>query len=577
MKNILLISFVFVIQTIAFSQNTSLSGSDSLIFKAMKDEMNRSMTEYSHPEAGKFFYILYQIDDGQSTNTIASLGSIINSTQNNFRSQSYRIMLGDYNFNDENFINTSDSERDDYSNLRTEIPLGDDYMGIRRALWNYTEIAFENCVKSYLDKKNFFKENPKKLPTITDYTKIDSIKHIENSSIKLIDKTDSENLTRKISSIFKEYEKITESVVVFNQTKINVYLLSTEGVMIKTPLDYVALNISAGIKNDSNAIESTFEKISFYENDPKNLIKNIDKIILSTKKLAEYIQNSVNFETIKEDYSGPLMLSENASAEFFNQVLFNYENSLTARREQISENQKFNKYSDLSSNIAEKIGKKIAPIELTVIDKPKLTEFNNKKLLGSYKIDQEAVTPPEELVLIQSGELKTLLHDRVPTPEIEKSNGHLRLGVSQNSSLRDLSASNLFVDYKSDKNKTDIKNNLIELCKENNLEFGIEIRSLDTTADFSPLVYYKIDLNGNEEIINPLKFPNFDLKSLNKIKACTKEKSVTNTLGASYNNYNNRFSELVGGLNGCFVSIISPKSILLKEIELEKLNVYDRY
>jgi hypothetical protein len=107
MNKKIVLFFVVLLSHYARSQNADLTRSDSIIFNAMHDEMNRSMKEYTHPEAGKFFYINYEIADGQTLSVLGELGCITQSDKRDYRSWSYRIMLGDYNCNDENFISSS--------------------------------------------------------------------------------------------------------------------------------------------------------------------------------------------------------------------------------------------------------------------------------------------------------------------------------------------------------------------------------------------------------------------------------------------------------------------------------------
>jgi hypothetical protein len=564
-KTILFILIALSIQQIT-AQETKLSRTDSVIFKAMRDEMDRSMKEYKHPEAGSFFYIMYQIDDGQNLSVSAELGSIIDCENKDFRSWGYRIMLGDYNCNDENFVSSSN----DYDNSMSEninVPLGDDYIGIRRALWNMTEMSFESCVRSYIDKTTYFKENPLKKPAIPDFTKSDPVTSLKNSTVSMLEQKQAEDLVKKLSRVFRNYEKINESMVSFQQIKINIYMLSTEGAMCKIPMDYSIVSINAGIVNDSIPDNSHYESLSFYEENPAVFLTKIDQMIQSSKNLAEYVMSIDNLEEITENYTGPVILSDFASSRFFYNSLFGNEKKLFAERTPVYENSKYN-FSQNKTTMEEKIGTTVIPDKFTVICKPKLTQFGNKNLFGSTSIDKDGIVPPEEIILIKDGKLKTLLHDRVPTDSIYLSNGHRRFGISNSSSVNMMAPSNLFVYYSGAKDKNALKLGLIDLCKENDLDYGIEIRSLDSTADESPYVYYKIDLAGKETRIKPLTYPRAGFKTLNKVKDCTTDMSTVNMmLGGNYSGmgYESGFNY---GLNGCFISVIAPSSVLLKDIEI---------
>lgn len=572
MKKFLLFAAAFFLISAIYAQEYTCSETDSVIFKAMQDEMDRSITEYEHPEAGKFFYIMYQIDDGQSLNTSASLGSLLNSNIKDFRSQSYRIMMGDYSFNDENFIRSS---RDDYSQSilnNIEVPLGDDYNGIRRALWAYTNIAYERCLRSYLDKKAFFEKNPDMKPSIPDYTKIDSIEFLKNSDYNLLDQKKAEALVKDISNVYRDYNKIVESSVSFNQIMINVYLLSTEGVKAKIPLNYSLLSVTVSAVKDTIENSNQSENLSFYEINPENLIQKIEKIKADAKKLADYTIKIIDAEELEDDYEGPVIMKDKAVSDFFYNAMFGNNINLVTKRNPVSENSKFNYRLKDKKMFEEKIGEIVIPPEFSVIDRPKLKDYKNNKLLGTTFIDQEGVVPPDELKLIKNGKLLTLFNDRTPTPAVSESNGHYRLGVSNKGSVRKIVPANVFFEYSKGTELKSIKASFQNLCKKEDMEYGIVIKSLIPEADYSPLVYYKVFSDGKEQMIKNLSFPPGKNKLLKKVVACSSEQYITNKLIGSRNMpfMNFGFGLNIKKLSGVFIGIVSPSAILIKNIELAK-------
>jgi len=581
MKTFLIFTSVFFLLSATYAQKFVCSETDSVIFKAMKDEMDRSMTEYNNPEAGKFFYIMYQIDDGQSLFASASLGSLLNSYKKIFRNKGYRIMMGNYNFNDENFIRSSRDFNNQSLQNNIKVPLDNDYMGIRRSLWAYTDIAYSRCIKSYLDKKAFFKKNPELFPEIPDYTKIDSTEFLRNSDFNLLDKKKAEVLVKDISNVFRNYDKIVESLVTFNQIIINVYLLSTEGVKVKIPLNYSLLSVKVSALKDSLTDKKQSENLTYYDVNPENLIQKIDKIKTDAEKLANYTIAIIDAEELEEDYDGPVILSDRATSNFFYKTMFGSDINIIATRESVYENPKWNYLRKKDNLFEKKIGEFVIPKEFSVIDRSKLTSYKNKKLLGTTLIDQEGVVPPDELELIKDGRLITLFNDRIPTVSVSKSNGHKRLGVSATSSITKIAPSNLFIEYSKGVDFQRIEKLFYKLCKEDELEYGIIIKSLIPEADYSPFVYYKVFKDGKEQLIKNLSFPHSDKRSLKKIEACTSEQYISNKLiGSKSDGFLNMNLGLISSdLTGCFSGIVTPSSILIKDIELNKkensLNWFD--
>src|SRR5882724_3570384 len=93
--------FAIVIK-ISILELTAQQSPDDVVLKAMKDEINRNLTELKLPDFEKPFFIMYGISDQKNYSISATLGSItrLSENQSRFRSTT-RILVGDYDFNDE--------------------------------------------------------------------------------------------------------------------------------------------------------------------------------------------------------------------------------------------------------------------------------------------------------------------------------------------------------------------------------------------------------------------------------------------------------------------------------------------
>ena len=101
---VILLSLIFLFsgQTLAQNQSTR-----EIIQRAMRDEMNRNLTELRLENLEDPFYISYTIRDVKTMVVISSLGAAVQSDEDHYRTRSARLMVGDYAQNDENFVGSS--------------------------------------------------------------------------------------------------------------------------------------------------------------------------------------------------------------------------------------------------------------------------------------------------------------------------------------------------------------------------------------------------------------------------------------------------------------------------------------
>ena len=129
--------------------------------------------------------------------------------------------------------------------------------------------------------------------------------------------------------------------------------------------------------------------------------------------------------------------------------------------------------SPRQGRLIERLGKHIAPKFVSVRDDPNLTTWGGKPLLGHFAIDDDGVAP-EPVSLVQDGVLKAYYMSRIPTARIHKTNGHARGDQA--------SVGNLFVETHTPTPRAALKAKLIELAKEEDLDYGLLVEELDDSA-----------------------------------------------------------------------------------------------
>jgi len=219
---------------------------------------------------------------------------------------------------------------------------------------------------------------------------------------------------------------------------------------------------------------------------------------------------------------------------------------------------------DEGQTFKDKVGQKVVPGFITIIDDPSMKNFNGVHLIGYYPFDDQGV-PGERVVLVEDGVLKNFLLSRTPIDGFEQSNGHGRASYGRAPIAR---MSNTIIESGKEYQKEKLKELLIEEVKRQNKPFGLIIKSMTggetNTSSYNfqafratPVVIFKVDPETGEETpVRDIEIVGTPLVSINKIIATGDDYSV--------------FNGFCGAESGYVpVSTVAP-SILVSEIEFQR-------
>ena len=197
-----------------------------------------------------------------------------------------------------------------------------------------------------------------------------------------------------------------------------------------------------------------------------------------------------------EEYTGPVLLEGQASAELLRQTLAPL---MLARRPPDAENPRFGQGQGQATPFLTRIGLRVLSDSFSVSDTPSLKQFDGRPVAGSYVVDDEAV-PAKDVTLVEKGRLVTLLTSRTPQKNLLQSNGHgrsgdVQAGVFQVRSTQAIPASELKAKY-------------LELLKAQDKPFGYIVRGIAAPGDVAgggpggPIVLdaVKVTPDGREEL-----------------------------------------------------------------------------
>jgi len=376
------------------------------------------------------------------------------------------------------------------------------------------------------------------------------------------------DMVRKLSAVFKEYPRVQKSFVRLEDKAITRWFVNSEGFCNRTPKNQCYMIAIASVQAANGAIISDTEIASA---ERSSELPSEEVLLDRLRKLAERLTKLAEAKEI-DQYRGPVLFEGEAAAELVSQVL---QTNLGYVPEPLSKMGALG--SKMKNPLADRLGSKILPSFISIIDDPLRNHDGDNKLISSYRIDDDGLHA-EKITLVDKGILKTFAMSRVPSREIKQSNGHARGSTAAANNIYLLSDNKL----SSDK----LKEKLIALGKENNLKEVLVARrlwnffaaSLEPQALLSnlmsgfmggselrlspPVELYTLNIEtGKEELVRGAQFGNLSLRFLRDIQATGDDTKVYTLFSGS---------NLLKSPDSTDLCTISTPSILVDELELTK-------
>ncbi len=513
---------------------------DDIIFKALTDELTRNSTDLVLNNYKPPFYISYQLYDIKSLLIKATMGSIRQVQDIPTRISNVRAMVGDYSLNDENFIGMPSMSSGGY----LPVPLDNDYAGIRRAFWISTDRIYKSALQTYEQKLTALKQqNKTESETIDDYTKAGPLTYISTEPDFKVDRPKLENLAKEVSAIFTTYGDIAASTAYVSVVKAWTYQVTSEGARIKSPVNMVALMVNAYSQAEDG--EPIIDHLLYFAPTPDQL-PPIEKVKLEVKQMADNLVNLRKAPAIKDSYNGPVIFEGEAIAELFIQKLFSPNAGLYATREQVRAVERQGYEQNAANKFDNRIGQKICSANLNIKAISKTRTFNGIPLVGAFDIDVEGTTPPDELVLVQNGMLKTLLNGRTPTTQVKVSNGHMRLIRAGGGYTKFKAPGVINITFDNGKPAANFRREILDEYARNGLEYIYVVKKLQvfntaminvmsSTANRNltlskPIAIYKVSTKtGEEQLVRSAIVNDFQTAAFKQVPFGTNEQMVYNT------------------------------------------------
>ncbi len=545
----ILLTVVLLLQTLI-----PAGAQDSAVVTAMEKELNRSFSKFRSIKDAPAYFIGYRLYDTETLDLAASYGALsIEAAPKHSRTLNIDLRVGSP------LLDNTHKIRDDLkpnlaaliSQAMASIPIEDDELAVRQAIWVKTDGSFKNAQKHYAIVKANQDLQTEEEDTSEDFSiEKQCVYSGENGqSMSLsVDQKSWEDKVKRLSAIYKNYPNILHSYVDFSASKTHRYFVNTEGSKVEDK------NLHYRLYTRAETLAPDGMKLWLYDGAE---VDTLDKLP-PEEQFAQTVRDVANtLEKLRkaplaEPYTGPAILNPKAAGVYFHETLgHRLEGS---RQKDMDEGRTFTK----------KLDQQILPTFISVLDDPTCGEFAGKSLNGFYKIDDEGV-PAQKVTLVDHGILKTFLTSRLPVKGCNHSNGHGRCAPGYAPMARQ---GNLMVIADKHIPATDLRLALIAEAKKqakpyalvfDQIAGGFTFTQTATPQTFKlmPLLVKRVYVDGKpDELIRGADLVGTPLTSLENIMQAADDTDV--------------FNGSCGAQSGWVPVSASSPSLLIKTIEVER-------
>jgi hypothetical protein len=548
---------------------------------AMHDEMERARTRLVLAGVDKPFYVEYRLLDLDVRSVTASFGALVSSSTARTRFMAVDVRVGDYHLDSSNFI--SEDGFQGFLGSTGEVGIDRDYNSLRQDLWLATDQAYKAAVTQMALKQSFLRSLTKP-PEIDDFSQAQPLVKIDPRIDPDWTSRNWEEEAREASTVLKNFPQLYGNRVNYYLVYATSYRMTSEGTTVRSSRHLAA--VEAAMDTQAEDGMSLHNYYSVYTALPAGLpdAATVAKSLASASTDLMALRSS----PLIPDYTGPVLFDAPAAASTLAQVL---EPSLSGARPPLSMTRDFDSFIERFGGRSEwsgRVGTRVLPASVTLVDDPTLREFQGQPLLGSYDVDDEGVNA-QRVSLVESGSLKDLLMSRRPGPDFMYSNGHARTALL--SEPHPLS-SNLLLQATDALKPDDMRKKFLDSCRSDGHEWCLEIKRMDNPAlssvrqqDFSdfigelgggisngdrvPLLIYRVYVaDGHEELARGGILAGLTLRSLRNILAIGSDPTVLTYMQNAQDGLAGTALGAFGSAQDGIPSTVTAPSFLLDDVEI---------
>lgn len=520
-----------------------------LVQKTMAQELRRSMKGMHLKGHPRPFFMSYLLHHTQGLDIWGRYGAVFNTEPIRGCDLYSEVRVGTYRMDQtlDGGLSSELSDRESYNWLLGPQDLEPE--AVRYAFWKLTQLKYWEALQEYYEKRKIQVEQRlkndspsfSKEPTLVRNNPVEPTKFPEKRWSDFV---------REASGMFKGYKSLVDPYVrIRGVSRVRVFV-NSEGSKFTCQERFFEVIVAAWYLTKDGVYLSASRQ--FYGRSLEELPK-MAKVAEAIDEIARDLSDLARAEPM-DPYAGPALLSGTATGLVFHEAIGHRLEGerMVARTEGLT--------------FAGKVGQRILPDSVDLIDDPSLAEWDGVPLYGHYDVDDEGVRS-QRAELVKSGVLKTFLMSRSPTKGFHHSNGHGRHERYQDPMAR---MANLIVTSEERRPWAELEDMLMTMVRERGLPHGIVVRRVSSGEtrtdhyDFQafkgvPTEVYRVDpKTGKETRVRDVNFIGTPLAAIQRIRAFGEDYQVDNSYC---------FAES----GSVPVATVAP-AMLVDELELQRAN-----
>jgi TldD protein len=516
-----------------------LSPEDDVVFGALKAEVARAMTlsivepaNNGRNNLQRPYFASGTVDEIESIRLFSQFGALWSRGTGKRFVVTAQVRVGTPTLDNTNY--------QDFSFDSTRLPAEIDADALRTALWLKFDKSYKSAIEALSRKKAFLETNQMSV-ALDDFSKAPTVSTLQTRPRLEANLDEWSTVIKKTSAVFLDSPQVLDANVFFEAENVKQWFVSSESAKHRFGDSTVSIVLSA-IGQAADGMPISLQK--HFTGASLAHLPNEQELVEAAGKLATQISQFVKAPRPQDDYQGPVLFVGEAAPQLFLEILGE---PLSNPRAPLG--------SRIQGRLIERLHKRIAVRTLSARDDASLEYFSVQgkqvPLWGHFSVDDESVIP-KPLTLVQNGMLGNYYMSRAPTEKLKGTNGYARGGGA--------AAGNLFVETSAPESRAALKKKLIELAKDEDLEFGLLVEALsensakrDGLSVPAPTQVYRVYADGREEPVRGYAFKPVSQRLMKDIVGMGDEPTVLNTRS-----------------NGQTTSVIAP-AVLVRLMELNRV------
>ena len=475
------------------------------VLKAMREELERSRANLRMENVPAPFYIEYRVVDLDDFQLQAEFGATQSERRTHFRYARVVVRLGDYHL--DSFFESGSGEA-------TTMPLDDDLLALRHALWLATDSAYKSATEALTAKEGLYKRFAIE-QTVDDFAKEPPVQALGSLARLDFDAAKWRRILESASALYRDYPEVQVVGAEAHFYVSNTYYINTEGTVLRRGRACYSVAETGSTQAPDGMRIDRSPGDAFGQ--PSELPSR-DKVMADMREMLKSLTDMRSAPIVEEEYRGPVLFSNDATNDVVESLLAV---NVVGRRPQPTVS------SRTVGAFSSSYKSRVLPDFLSLVDDPTQDTFLGHSLIGSYPVDDEGVHA-KAVDIVDKGILENFLVGRRPIRGFTESNGHGRLAQA---GLTEPSIGVLMLRAAQPLSTDQITQKLLDLCRQQERPYCYFVQTLGPRL--SPRLLYRVwSKDGHRELVRGAEFQELDTRSLRSdVIAAGNDYLVSNRIG----------------------------------------------